>query len=839
MKTFQIPFHLILRFQNKKRFEEHRKKFSFSNFSDRNNQRAHDLMIVKQIRRLLKETNEDTEQLQTDIRQQIKRLISFECYIEILELLFRCDFLNLSTMKLFIEEILVDVEKNAHHHNPQESTQIQDFCQNALNLLEIYTNIEQIRNEHSNMLSKNEKLFSKEDFQIELKLTDDETNLYYQFFQIEYQSRMETKKRKVHFNDNERIHFGQFHSMFHPIRQLDQQQYQFEIKSTINADDFSQLGLYLFSSWFWFPTDEHFAIYLESLHLTHDDLVLLALHSLLSMPIELPQSISIWTSLFHTFYSMSQNRNLISTTLVKTTNCLTSLLLALIIRLFDDEFDWNLLIRRLTGLIATKNLCLSIETSDIDQDEMLKQFNVQTIFIQHRHDYLIELITKKFVLNNIQPVWLLNSNEQSSPNLFAENLAICRQILPHTFDKTVLLIYSCWVAMSLWNKQLLSPTNLTISNLFIKSLDYYNHIQIEIVKQNLGTLLWHTYLRSRISTLTYLIEKIGKIPKDRLCYKELRLNEKDLMDFLDNLLRQFFNSYIQSIYNQLNEIPIFNIDELWQLNNSQLSFEPVSPFINLYTHSTFAEQQQDQQTTLLELVMEQKPANGHLVLHHEKLIYILNYLMFYRMKSIRPFSLFDSKGIHAFFVDLHTHPLVTDDVDSQVSNQRQLFFTRLLNTIFEQTTNFDEKLFDEILRLSTDMFVDHEYIRRHYIALLYAYNYDHLAINEENRIHDRQTLAFQLLTIAGLRLNYMIEGHIDSTTTKFSTKSLEIRGKLSSTLKTWLASLPTLVDYKIQSCSLEAIESMLTRIACYLPQTNLSQSNLAQEMIELVHLLKR
>ena len=135
------------------------------------------------------------------------------------------------------------------------------------------------------------------------------------------------------------------------------------------------------------------------------------------------------------------------------------------------------------------------------------------------------------------------------------------------------------------------------------------------------------------------------------------------------------------------------------------------------------------------------------------------------------------------------------------------------------------------------MTVDHEYMRRHYISLLYAYNYDNLAVNEENRIYDRQALAFQLLTIAGLRLNYIIDGNMDSTM-KLSLKSLEIRTKISSTLKTWLSSLSTLVDYKVRPCPLNAIEIMLTRIACYLPQTNLSQSNLAQEMIELVHLLK-
>lgn len=129
--------------------------------------------------------------------------------------------------------------------------------------------------------------------------------------------------------------------------------------------------------------------------------------------------------------------------------------------------------------------------------------------------------------------------------------------------------------MTLWHKQLISPTNPTSvtanrtpNDLFNLSLSFYNHIQIGLVKQNLGTLLWHTYIRPRIVTLTQLIEKIGKIPKDRLCYKELHLNEKDLTIFLEQLSKNFFNTFIDAIYNQLNEVPIFNIDDVWQSNTS-------------------------------------------------------------------------------------------------------------------------------------------------------------------------------------------------------------------------------------------------------------------------------
>ncbi|CAF3032410.1 unnamed protein product [Rotaria socialis] len=839
IKTFEIPFHLIL--------------------SDRNNQRAHDLMVVRQVRRLLKDSSDDNDSLKTDIHQQRKRLLSLDSQSEILDILFHTDYLNLNTLRMFIDESLVDLEKTGHHRNPQECVHLQDFCDNALNLLNIYTAIEQCRTDNLSYLHKGEDLFSKEDFQSELNLTDDETTLYYQLFEKTYNNQNDNRKKKVHFLDETNLlisnfTFGQFQSMFLSSRHMHSIDNQLEIKSTINSEDFSSLGLYLFSSWFWFSDidniEEKFRSYLQLIHLKNDDVVLLCLHSLLSIPLTLPKAIHIWKKIFSIIYSMNNNKNLLKSILEKSANALTTLLLTLIFRLYDNEMNLTILVRRLSALVAIQNLYLSIKNNNESIDFKSSEFTVESIFIKHRYDYLLELITRRMMEVSMEPSCLVIVSNDSNLNSFQSNLLLCRQILPHTFEPTVLLVYCSWICMTIWHKQLISPTNPTSVtttrtpiDLFNLSLLFYNHIQIGIVKQNLGTLLWHTYIRPRIVTLTQLIEKIGKVPKDRLCYKELHLNEKDLIIFLEQLSKNFFNTFIDSIYNQLNEIPIFNNDDVWQSNAIVVSSdpaEPISPFTNLFSTSSVSEQI-EQQNSLLELVMEQKPANGHLVLHHDKLIFILYYLMYYHIKSIRPYSLFDSKGIHAFFTDLYSHPLVTDDVDGAISNKRQLFFARLLNTIFEQhdnTQQFDEKIFDNIVRLSTDMLVDHEYIRRHYISLLYAYNYDSLAINEENRIYDRQALAFQLLIIAGLRLNYLIEGNIDATT-KMSSKSLEVRAKISSTLKTWLTSLVTLVDYKVQPCSLDAIQTMLTRIACYLPQTNLSQSNLAQEMLELVNHLKR
>jgi hypothetical protein len=119
-------------------------------------------MIVRQVRRLLKDASEDNDSLKSEIRKQIKQLISFDSQSEILTLLFHTDYLHLQTIRMFIDEILVELDKNSHHHNPQETAHLQDFCNNALSLLNIYTVTEKYRTDHLSSLHKNEDLFSKQ-----------------------------------------------------------------------------------------------------------------------------------------------------------------------------------------------------------------------------------------------------------------------------------------------------------------------------------------------------------------------------------------------------------------------------------------------------------------------------------------------------------------------------------------------------------------------------------------------------------------------------------------------------------------------------------------------------
>lgn len=131
-------------------------------FSDRSNQRAHDLTIVRQVRRLLKESTMDSDSLKTDIRQQFKRLLSLESQSDIFDLLFHTDYLQVETLDLFINEIRSELEKIEHLHNPQEVLHLDEYCQHASNLLNIYRSIEKYRIENLVFSEETENFFSKE-----------------------------------------------------------------------------------------------------------------------------------------------------------------------------------------------------------------------------------------------------------------------------------------------------------------------------------------------------------------------------------------------------------------------------------------------------------------------------------------------------------------------------------------------------------------------------------------------------------------------------------------------------------------------------------------------------
>lgn len=104
----------------------------------------------------------------------------------------------------------------------------------------------------------------------------------------------------------------------------------------------------------------------------------------------------------------------------------------------------------------------------------------------------------------------------------------------------------------------------------------------------------------------------------------------------------------------------------------------------------------------------------------------------------------------------------------------------------EFPTSVKSKLSDDInenlsivFNLSKELGVDEEYMRRYYCCLLYALDYHYEAEKILHVIKERELIASQLLVVAGLKLNNILESNFDTN----------LIAILSTNLNSWLKSL--------------------------------------------------
>ncbi|XP_077866287.1 rab3 GTPase-activating protein non-catalytic subunit-like, partial [Saccoglossus kowalevskii] len=66
-----------------------------------------------------------------------------------------------------------------------------------------------------------------------------------------------------------------------------------------------------------------------------------------------------------------------------------------------------------------------------------------------------------------------------------------------------------------------------------EALLHLNSIKNTVLQHGIAYMMWHTFLVKKVSSAAYLMEKVGKAPKDRLCRRDIGLSETALPKFMD------------------------------------------------------------------------------------------------------------------------------------------------------------------------------------------------------------------------------------------------------------------------------------------------------------------
>ncbi|XP_072846563.2 rab3 GTPase-activating protein non-catalytic subunit isoform X1 [Pogona vitticeps] len=391
-----------------------------------------------------------------------------------------------------------------------------------------------------------------------------------------------------------------------------------------------------------------------------------------------------------------------------------------------------------------------------------------------------------------------------------ELLRLAYQQFPCSLEMDVLHAHCCWEYVVQWNKD---PEE---ARFLIRSIEHLRCITSAHVQHGIALMMWNTFIVKRLSAATYLMDKVGKAPKDRLCRRDVGMSDTAMTSFLgscSDLLQTLMEADIRSDEMQL---PVLDTEDAW------VSVEG--------------------QTSLVELALEQKHIHYPLVEHQSVLCMLLYTIMKFSLKSVKPLSLFDSKGKNAFFKDLTSIQLLpSGDVDPALLSVRHQFLTKLVSALVQaqassqKTKDNPEEILNVsvkdrdwpalVLDLAQHLQVNEDVIQRHYVCELYNYGLDQLGEEAILQVHDKEVLASQLLVLTGQRLAYALL----HTQTK---EGMELLARLPPTLCTWLKAMDP-QDLKNVDVPITTTAKLVDKVIEHLPE-NHGQYSVALNLIEAV-----
>lgn len=339
-----------------------------------------------------------------------------------------------------------------------------------------------------------------------------------------------------------------------------------------------------------------------------------------------------------------------------------------------------------------------------------------------------------------------------------------RAILPFSLDHDVLWVHCAWESIMVWNEDVEDIAMLSTA------LIHLTCIHNPILQQGLAVLMWKTVYKESIKAFLSLAEKVGKAPKERLCKQTVNLGYKAMENFLytsKQLIEMLMDIDITET-----EKPEFKSEVLWERKCAVTN-----------------------KLSIVEQAAEEPFCNLNLLKHYWCLITTLYLIMHGGMKSVKPLSLFDTKGKHAFVQPFHADPLLSTELDTKVTKARETFCCNAVMYIINDHIALTCQ--DDMLRHNTTELLKHmnivldlakgfksndDLVRQFISCELYSAGLDIAGQEMAMLVQDKGSFTAKILEVIGQRLaKSLLEGDMTKVSTTLS--------KLPTYVTTWLESI--------------------------------------------------
>ncbi|XP_066527390.1 rab3 GTPase-activating protein non-catalytic subunit isoform X2 [Hoplias malabaricus] len=399
--------------------------------------------------------------------------------------------------------------------------------------------------------------------------------------------------------------------------------------------------------------------------------------------------------------------------------------------------------------------------------------------------------------------------EKDNVELLEELLVCVCERFPHSLAPDLLWAHCCWEYVVQWNK------DPEMGGYLEWSVEYLKMISNPHIQLGISTMMWNTFIVKRFSAAAFLMEKVGKAPKDRLCRRDVGMGDTAMTSFLGSCV-QLLQTLMEAD-SGVEEVcaPELSVEEAWGGAEGPAS--------------------------IAELALQQKAVHYPLVQHHCLLASLLSAAMTFSLR-LKPLSLFDSKGKNAFFRDLTSIQLLpSGDPDPNLVAIRQEFLMNVLTgwvkTIGEAEDSSSVKSISTVdwpamcMELASLLQVTADILRRHLVWELYNQGLDLRAEEVMLAVEDKDVLGSQLLVLTGQRLAFSL---LHSQTQTKAT--MELLARLPPTLCTWLKAMDP-SELRCPSVPLQQSSRLVSRVIEMLPE-NHAQYSIALHLLETVDSLQ-
>ncbi|XP_061599089.1 rab3 GTPase-activating protein non-catalytic subunit isoform X2 [Cololabis saira] len=407
------------------------------------------------------------------------------------------------------------------------------------------------------------------------------------------------------------------------------------------------------------------------------------------------------------------------------------------------------------------------------------------------------------------------ADQEDADNTTELLLAVCQRF-PYSLSPDLLFAHCSWEYVVQWNKDPEESGFLSWAVEHVKMLSS-PHIQLGIC-----TMMWSTFIVKRLSAAAFLMEKVGKAPKDRLCRRDVGMGDKAMTSFLGCCVQLL--QILMEADSAMEEVPVpeLSVEEVWSGADGPAS--------------------------IAELALEQRGVHYPLVQHHCLLASLLHTAMTFSLK-VKPLGLFDSKGKNAFFRDLTTIQLMpSGEMDPSLILLRQEFLLRVLTGWVQAVDEASGPASAPssaplpssgpaadwwpslCLELGSLLQVNPDILRRHLVCELYNQGLDPRAEQVMLEVEDKDVLGSQLLVLTGQRLSYCLLHSQNQTQA-----AMELLARLPPTLCTWLKAMDP-SELRCPLLPLPQTSRLVGRLIEMLPE-NHAQYSLALHLLEAVDVL--